>query len=279
MQDNTGTSNVRGALTKLGRQRAAEGNLNITKFAVSSDGVNYGLANENLSDPLIAIKRTALFDVWRDSPSVQYKMIPRFRIANYDPTFQFPVNMTRQQNLAPVSIQGIEEARPYPYYLNENGRKEIIYYGTSQRELKRTQTVTINFLPNDMYFMSGNGFKYITVILHDTRFFDIAQSDLQRTMLQTENVQGAGARNNASAGSLGMDIAVDLPKYVNIAIRRTTTANDSPNKFSFDLQYRGNYLYRNPEVNRYETLLSFLSEDTGNVEHVRLIISPELPKN
>lgn len=279
MQDNTGTSVVKGALTKLGRQRSAEGNLNITKVAMSSDGVNYDLANENLSDPLMAIKRTPLFDVWRDGPSMQYKMIPRFRISNFDPAFQFPIAMTRQNNLTPVSILGIEEPRPYPYYLNENGRKEIIYYGTSQRELKRTQTVTINFSPNDMYFMTGTGFKYITVILHDVRYFDIALSNAQTQMLQTENVQNAGARNNGSARSLGLDAPVDLPKYINVGIRRITTTNDSATKFSFDLLYRGNYMYRNPEFNSYETLLTFLSEETGNVEHVRLVISPELPKN
>jgi hypothetical protein len=279
MQDNTGTLTVRGALTKLGRQRSAEGNLNITKFAVSSDGVNFGLANENLTDPLLAIKRTPLFDVWKDGPSVQYKMIPRFRISNFDPSFQFPIGVTRQTNLAPVSILGIEEARPYPYYLNENGRKEMIFYGTSQRELKRVQTVTVNFVPNDMYFMTSNAVKFITVILHDTRYFDIALSDQQRNMIQTENVQTAGGRNNGQANSLGLDSPVDLPKYLNVAIRRITTTTETPAKFSFDLRYRGNYIYRNPEFNKYETLLTFLSEDTGNMEHVRLVVSPELPKN
>lgn len=278
MQDNTGTLEVKGALTRLGRQRVAEGNLNISKFAVSSDGVNYNLASENLVDPFIAIKRTPLFDVWKDGSSIQYKLIPRQRIPNYDPEFRYPFNVQNTTTLSKVSFLGQETPQDFPTHVNENGRKEIIFYGTTQNELNRIQTVNFQLKTNEVPFLN-NEYSFVTVILHDLKYFDIGLTQGQRNLFGTDNLPSLEARNNANNASLGTSETSDFPKYLTMAVRRATGTTPNYTNFSFDLRYRGNYRYKYPQVNRYETLLTIFSEETGHMEHIRLIISPELPKN
>lgn len=278
MQDNTGTLEVKGALTRLGRQRVAEGNLTISKFAVSSDGVNYNLASENLVDPFIAIKRTPLFDVWKDGSSIQYKLIPRQRISNYDPEFRYPFNIQNTTTLSKVSILGQETPQDFPTYLNENGRKEIVFYGTTQNELNRIQTVNFQLKTNEVPFLN-NDYSYITIILHDLKYFDIGLTQGQRNLFGADNLPSIEARNNPTNVSLGTSETSDFPKYLTLAVKRSTGTTPNYTNFSFDLRYRGNYRYRYPQINRYETLLTVFSEETGNMEHIRLIISPELPKN
>ena len=77
--DNTSVT-VDAVLTKLGRQRLAEGNLDITKFALADDEVNYALydTSHNLGTAYYgeAIERMPLLEAFtNDSQALTNKLV------------------------------------------------------------------------------------------------------------------------------------------------------------------------------------------------------------
>jgi hypothetical protein len=296
MQDNTGTLKVNATLTRVGKLRASQNNLNITKFAVADDGVNYSLLSDNLPTPNILIERTSLFDVWRDGASTVYNKIPTrrlfdinrnditTRVFNFRPEFSRPSwRGTTQPSSRLVTTEVI------------NNRHIVQRYRFSSKSNLNTlmfHTVTIknNSLPSvalgldanaegdtqavsELQEFSGNT---INVLLHDNRYFDISFTQNYITSVSTiiPNVSFESVNTKPTQTLTGfndIDSFSSAPKSLNLYFERIP-------ELSFHIIYKGNYVTNNLSLDKYATKVTLLCTKTGLTQDIDLILqtSPQV---
>jgi len=100
-------------LTKLGRERLANGNLNITKFALGDDEINYGLydTSHNLGSAYYgeAIERMPVLEAFTNDPqTLKYKLVTLEKNQQILPVVSITntaVTLTAPGEFAPIAPQ------------------------------------------------------------------------------------------------------------------------------------------------------------------------------
>lgn len=272
MQDNTNPIIIQSSLTRLGRKRLTESRFSITKFAVSDDGINYALINGNLPQPEIYLERMPLFSVWKDGASVVRNKIPMDKPSIPSSVFSYNI-----QTIKPNSTV------LQPNNTNKNESNPILAFNTQSKTVEyefvdvlqcKTITNTVFRLPyfNLPIASKRNHDNFISVTLHDNRYFDIGVEPNYATLIANGSAQNLLARNFQSALTVTESGFSTLPKTINLA---TTDQIDA----TFILMYKGNYPFKNIGTDRFETMLTIFCEESGATEDIRLTIKLSTPKN
>lgn len=251
---------VKPALTEIGKKRLAEGRFNITKASVSDDGINYGLIDPSFQDPLVQIKRTKLFDVWKDSSNILKNKIP------VDPYYSRDVSNKIVLNFQPVQDRSIsiaggsgERSVSVPS-INESGNtRRLDFYGTRQLHFDDKIDVQIHAPRIGNPAFTGNS-QFLTYTLDSTKHFTIMYGGSS-----WNPGRDPSQRNNREAFSADDKSHEDIPKTVNIF-------NSAPHYLI--LQYKGNFDYERVGENVYSTYLTVFSETTGHFEKIKLSLIP-----
>lgn len=175
MQDNSNEQFSRATLTKIGRKRFNENRFNITKFALSDDGINYNLLNKSQVDPLLTIQRGLTFFPCRASEKLAFNKInptsENFALSKHN----FEIEVDPEPFEVVRSKERFDTARVAKPTISTNFNfKELRYRYTDLTSLKDkiNSFVKIKF---DSLPIRTNG-SYLTVILHSNKVFDIALS-------------------------------------------------------------------------------------------------------
>ena len=150
MQNNNGVVNVRSSLTKVGKKRASENRFNVTKVAFADDGINYNLLSINLPQKDLAVSRTPLFDVWKNSENVLQNKILIFPdgIPILPSEYNFNIQMDIQGENRKRSVATVRADVNFPEFVRRQGvSKRIMYYNTSPVESAQMQDVIVGFSP------------------------------------------------------------------------------------------------------------------------------------
>lgn len=306
MKDNTNTLSIEAKLTRLGKKRLSENRFNPTKFALSDDGINYGLKNTGLSNEDIALLRTPLFNVSRDSTSlIKSKLLRSSKSEEQDVNYDFDIEIRRPNNDTESIFEGgVPKVVKYPVF--ENGdMKRIKYYIPSGEIARSHHNSIIRLSLNNLVGQSMNGL--FTVFLHDSKYFDISLTTQTIHDIQgfTNNYNIVDRNMPESAVIQNVNSYTDVPKVINTRIfvdppvapsnelyRRTENFIRSQyNTFSdlsydemglenqnisgaFNLFYKGNFGYKDTSTGTYDTIITIFSEQTGYYENIHLSIIP-----
>lgn len=267
MQNNTGNLTIQASLTRLGKRRLTEGKFDITKFAVSDDGINYSLINKNLPEKDIRIQRSPLFNVWADGASSVVSKIPIGQIVNRDgnevtitnPLYNFGWSMTPPSNVDNEDILITNSKIRYLLYNQSISRRSI---------LKSTVTFPVSRIPLINYNIRGTfADNLISVTLHDNRYFDIGFTQDQVNFYNaTESTRDVFSKRNIHTTALDPSNPSDftkLPKTINIIPSDNEIFTQN---VEFVLLYKGNYT----GTNTYQTVLTIFCERTGHYQTIIL---------
>lgn len=271
MQDNTGDLTISSTLTRLGRKRLSQGNFKITKFAVADDGVNYNLYSTNLPEPDIYITRSPIFSLWKDGASSVQSKIPIQAIDAQYVNYKYKLNVVKPATS--VSTQSTDEntADSNPRYIDTGVNKNIVYNFVTNPQTKTEISTEMSMVFQNLPFPNGAGNSYISITLHDNKYFDIGVTPVYLRNLQ-DNFVSQGIYSDFTKRNDMNQILVSkssssnsLPKTINLGYTDILDIN-------FVLLYKGNYPFKNVGVNSYDTVLSILCEETGLTEDIRLTI-------
>lgn len=298
MLDNSNTLTISSTLTKIGKKRLTEGKFKISKVAIGDDGINYKLINNNLSDDNILIRRTPLFDVWKDGHMGIKNKVRLDKPSTYAPnTSKFDYNVVRLDDIK-VSIGG--DDKNFPEVETTSGNKEIAFYGGSASDLYKRSHVSIQLIHENI-FGSNTPSRFITATLYDTSYFDIAVSvanvnqytevarmeepvsgmvDDNAHNINMMNLMDGGSPQDPITNMSTMDrnylnsyFLLDenkpVPKVINVLTNQGQTQRNS-----FTLYYKGNFPYKDVGTQNYETVLELFDEVTGRTEYIELSIVP-----
>lgn len=280
MKDNKGFVELEGRLTSLGKMRVLENNFDITKFAVSDDGTNYRLINENLLDPYIAIERSLLFNKNNDSNMLLKNRIPIDKLDDMSSSiFDFNVgNRTIGDNIKinpinffnkiefPHITKSIDDVNKYRFFITD---AEL-----ANKEFKMELTIDHENIP----LMIQSAPSPISITLHNSKYFDIRLKEEERAPTLTdklpEDINWESAFEDSRNDQYSKPIR--YPKTITMMNGR-----DRPN--GFILKYRGNFKYEGKSrsefnshddyINNtkvYNTILTIRCELTGLYEDILL---------
>lgn len=284
MKDNKGFVELEGRLTSLGKKRVLENNFDITKFAVSDDGVNYGLINENLLDPYLAIERAVLFNKHNDS-----NQHLRNRITIDKPTTTgdsiHDFNLKNDTNVRINPIDSFFKAN-FPQF--EGGSVNRFEYYITDADLANKRHETEMTIENENIPLFNQVIlSPISITLHNSKYFDIRLKEEER--IAPSSLWNAEDYNWESAFEDSVDDQYSKPSQYPKTITMLNMA-DRPNKFN--LVYRGNFKYEGKsrsdfnsynefEDNRkmHRTALTIRCEKTGKYQEIMLEIYKTEPKS
>jgi hypothetical protein len=274
MQNNTGILTIQASLTRLGKRRLSEGKLDITKFAVSDDGINYSMINKNLPEKDIRIERSPLFSVWADGASSIISKIPISRAVN-----------DKNQDITNLLYNfgwGLSPDEDQP--IKKIGNKILFDFSSGETvfgvrdNLKGTFNIPVRAIPRIRYKLTGQQSSprdCITITLHDNRFFDIgfSQQTIDRFMSMQSNNSARETFENRNIFKTPINLNTSefsrLPKTLNLPSRSFDNTAILDGNMVFDLVYKGNYL----GGTSYETLITLMCELTGHYENIVLRIN------
>lgn len=286
MQNNNGTLEVQPTLTEIGKKRMLENRFNITKFALADDGVNYKLVDKNIIDPELAVKRTPVLSVWKDSSfNMNNKLLvnkddPYKSEKNFNPSFA-PLERVE---VNPVNIGEINFPRTIKesnsvtlqYYVTGNDisklshdtRIEIPFSMTDEiSTAERLQSRTLlgaNLRDDDRRVVDGDVMgNFIVATISDSTYFDLyleSDSNPYRGILNGVNFDEAFEVS---------DEKKKFPKTINFYV-----GEDNSKFNSFVLHYKGNFKYESVDTEIYETTITLMEENTGRFQKLKVQLIP-----
>lgn len=315
MKDNSTILSLESKLTRIGKQRLSENRFNPTKFAVSDDAVNYNLYESSLIDPYMKIKRTPLFNVSRDAASLMKSKLPINDVfEDQDITHDYGLSIERvtseefEGEYNTVQISGSSKPKKFPEY-SSDGVKRVKYYITDNDIASVSNVMIFSFDFSSLPVNTPD--QYVTVTIHDRKYFDISLNDNNIEQIQTfTNNRNIISKNFPESSDLDTSKTyTDVPKTINVMcnpVNRLSNLvvpeivrdegrerfensvrlnsrfkNDIPwlknqtrNFNSFNLYYKGNFGYKDPNTSQYDTMITLFSELTGQYENVHLSIIP-----
>jgi len=267
MQKNDGTLRLQPTLTEIGKKRLLENRFYVSKIALADDGINYKLINPNIIDPELAVKRSPLLSVWKDSSFNLNNKIIVNNSETYLSEKDFKVSISNVDDEIKVYPKGFGKEIDFPRFIKEDEVVTIQYYITSNEISKRKPRISMSFSSQNIEgeIFNGRNFdklKILSATLEDTRYFDfiVDPNNVHSNILHYKNFTEAFQTD---------DIKHNFPKTVNIY---TGSSNESEN--SFYLKYKGNFRYEKMDKELYETSLTLMSEYSGRIQKIKLQIIP-----
>lgn len=283
MKDNKGFVELEGRLTSLGKKRVLENNFDISKFAVSDDGVNYRLINENLLDPYIGIERLVLFNKHNDASQHLRNRIPIDKPNAVESALHdFNIKSGTNTRINPI---GRNWKISYPQGTTGQEDKYSYYITDADLANKRHETeMTINY--ENIPLFNQIDVSPISITLHNSKYFDIRLKEEER--VPASSMWDAKDYNWESSFEDSVDDDYSKPTHYPKTI---TMLNMTGRPNTFNLVYRGNFKYEGKnrsDFNSYEefidntkihkTGLTIRCELTGKYQDIILQIVKTEPK-
>lgn len=267
MQNNDGTLLLQPTITSIGKKRLLEDQFRITKFALADDGVNYKLINENIIDPELAVKRTPVLSVWKDSSFNLNNKVFLDDIV-YPSENDFNPSISNISESKQVHPKGFGKEINFPRVLKEEEVITIQFFITGNDIGDETHDLKIYFEPSmvegNLHEDGGNrdNLKWLIATLSETRYFDIAvtTNNPNASLLRWKNFDSAFDVNEKRD---------KFPKTVNVYCGDTVEENNY-----FVLHYKGNFLYDHIDADIYETSINLSSEQSGKTQILKVQIIP-----
>ena len=255
MQKNDGTLVLQPTLTEIGKKRLLENRFKISKFALSDDGVNYKLLDDNIIDPELAVKRTPVLSVWKDSSfNLNNKLVHDGDYYLSEKDFN-PSTVVLGE---PVQVHpnGFGSAINFPRILSEDGTTTIQYYLTNSDISSLKKDIEIFF---NSSAIQGD---FVSATISESKFFDIY---LPENSVNIDTLR----RKNFDDAFISSDERTLFPKTVNVFANSSV---QQENKFA--VHYKGNFRYDRLDTERYETTITLMEEETGRFQKIKLQIIP-----
>jgi len=176
---------IKPALTDIGKKRLSEGKFDITKATVSDDGVNYRLIDTSFQDPLLQLKRTRLFDVWKDATSIMENKIPRDEEDLIGIGKKIKLNFEVLRDEITINKMGEPNEVDFPNITNTgDGNRFIDFYATSQNEFGEERDIRIEIPFENNPAITKR--QFLTFTLENCRYFDIALTEENKKNFKEE---------------------------------------------------------------------------------------------